>query len=164
MFFKKSKLFSLKFDSMVNLYLNEIMQAPSFDVIKKNLDEFDVTILEDWKTQLYLDLESTLSTYVDVVPNFPPEKEALITDGELTLERVAIGADPGEEVDMVIPIEKMEKKFAFPPTPCERPTLSKIKKKKNKKKKSKTEHGKGKPGKTPRSESTTFGPSKKKLA
>lgn len=138
------------------------MQAPSFDVIKKNLDEFDKTILENWESQLILDIDSTLSNYVDDVPNFPPEKEALITDGDLTLERVALGADPGEDVDKIITIDQMKRKFAFPPTPCERPQIARIKKKKNKKKKSKNEHEKGKQKKTPRSESTTFGPSKKK--
>lgn len=138
------------------------MQAESFDVIKKNLDEFDKSILENWETQLIIDLDSTLSSYVDDVPNFPAEKEALITDGDFKLERIALGPDPSEDVDKKISIEQMRNKFAFPPTPCERPQMSRLKKKKNKKKKSKTEHGKEKPKKTPRSESTTFGSSKKK--
>ncbi|KAK8891476.1 hypothetical protein M9Y10_028685 [Tritrichomonas musculus] len=138
------------------------MQAPSFDIIKKNLDEFDQSILKNWEDQLLIDADSSLITYVADVPDFPTEKEALITDGNLTLERIALDADPGEEVDKDIPLEIMEKKFAFPPTPCERPQFARIKKKKSKKKKSKSEHGKEKvKGKTPRSESTTFGSSKK---
>ncbi|OHS99378.1 hypothetical protein TRFO_34192 [Tritrichomonas foetus] len=138
------------------------MQAPTFDIIKKNLNEFDQNILSAWNDQLLLEAGSSLLNYVIDVPDFVAEPESLIApEGALTLERISLDADPGEDVDMVITIETMKKKFGFPPTPCDRPQMSKPKKKKSKKKKSKGEHGKRAIGKTPRSESMSF-PSKKK--
>lgn len=107
-----------------------------FDVIKKNLDEFDNTILESWELTVLTSTSTTIDSYVEDIPNFPAEKSALIPqpNDNLTLERIAFEPDPGEAVDFHIPIETMQKKFNFSAEPVERPRLVKKKKKKTKKK------------------------------
>lgn len=131
------------------------MQADSFDNVKKELTTFDQDILVQWREQLDHRQNSTIRSYLMEVNFHLSEEEQIESippNDDLTLERITLDADKGEDVDMtLLTLEKIKNKFAFPPTPCPKPARAKPKGKKKK----------SKPKRPPKSESTTFGPSKK---
>ena len=142
------------------------MNADSFEVIKKNLEEFDQSIIENWKSQFEIaekldgPSSSDVVKYLAEIPDFPLDGKALVQqEGEMNLSDIALSADPGEDVDMEITLDTMRKKFAFSATPVERPMFIPAKKRSKKRKKEGRHRPPGRG--TPRSESTTFGPKKK---
>jgi hypothetical protein len=110
----------------------------TFQEIKANLDRFDPSILEQWKSRVEVDRDSNFYSYVVGVPDFPAEAAALKPPiNGVSLFDLAQFADVAGESDLTIPPQIMRSRFCFPPGPVERPRVVVKKPKKHKDKKDK---------------------------
>lgn len=132
---------------------------PPFTKIKQELDDFDQSILEQWKENIARDGESNFFQYVTPV-DFPMDSDALIAPSEFPRSElcvVAQHADPAGSSDISISLEEMRMRFAFPAVPVSRPAVKMSRTKRRERREQRRAKGKREPGELPKSRSVTFG-------